>query len=369
MSESGTKTEAAAQAANSSAEWSSPGTVSIADAGVGGAAVSGSFAAPAGAPVQAILEALRGGERFLVCSHSRPDGDAVGSMLAMSLLLQQMGKHADLVTADGVPVVYRGLPGAGAIRHAQRVHGPYDAVILLECDALDRAQLCGLENFFCINIDHHLSGRPYADLNWIDVHAASAGELVYRLAKAAGATLSAEMATCLYTTVLTDTGGFTYGSVCESTFAMARELVHAGADPIAIARDVCYSATTAKVLILGAALNNLRREGRVAWLWVTHKDVVRTCAAEEDCEGIVNVAVGIAGVEVATFLRELPENRVRLSLRSKGRVNVAEIAAQLGGGGHGNAAGCTLEGPLDKTIERIVNQLRSSVAGFPAGAP
>jgi phosphoesterase RecJ-like protein len=132
---------------------------------------------------------------------------------------------------------------------------------------------------------------------------------------------------------------------------------------------VCYSATTAKVLILGAALNNLRREGRVAWLWVTHKDVVRTCAAEEDCEGIVNVAVGIAGVEVATFLRELPENRVRLSLRSKGRVNVAEIAAQLGGGGHGNAAGCTLEGPLDKTIERIVNQLRSSVAGFPAGAP
>ena len=156
------------------------------------------------------------------------------------------------------------------------------------------------------------------------------------------------MATCLYTTVLTDTGGFTYGSVGESTFAMARELVRAGADPIAIARDVCYSATTAKVLILGAALNNLRREGRVAWLWVTHKDVVRTCAAEEDCEGIVNVAVGIAGVEVATFLRELPENRVRLSLRSKGRVNVAEIAEKLGGGGHGNAAGCTLEGPLDQ---------------------
>ena len=141
MSESGTKTEAAAQAANSSAEWSSPGTVSIADAGVGGAAVSGSFAAPAGAPVQAILEALRGGERFLVCSHSRPDGDAVGSMLAMGMLLRQLGKRADLITADRIPPVYRDLPGADEMRTVMRVRGNYDAAILLECDGLDRTRL------------------------------------------------------------------------------------------------------------------------------------------------------------------------------------------------------------------------------------
>jgi phosphoesterase RecJ-like protein len=360
MSKFEVKLEAAAQAATPQTEWNATGA-----AGAIGVGASESEAAP----VEAILDVLRRGERFLVCSHSRPDGDAVGSMLAMNLLLRQMGKRADLVTADGVPVVYRALPGASLIRHAQRVHGPYDAVILLECDALDRAKLRGLENFFCINIDHHLSGRQYADLNWIDVHAASAGELVYRLVKAAGVTITQEMAVCLYTTVLTDTGGFTYGSVSESTFAMARELVQTGADPIAIAREVFYSASTAKVMILGAALNNLRREGRVAWLWVTHKDVVRTCAAEEDCEGIVNVAVGIAGVEVATFLRELPENRVRISLRSKGRVNVAEIAGQLGGGGHGSAAGCTLEGPLDRAIELILAVLRRSVAGFPVGAP
>ncbi len=313
-------------------------------------------------PVAAVLDVLRKGERFLVCSHSRPDGDAVGSMLAMGMRLEQRGKHADLVTADGVPTIYRGLPRAGSIRHAIRVQGNYDAVILLECDGIDRAQLHGLERYYLINIDHHLTGKPYANLNWIDYRAASVGELVLRLVKAASAVVTPEMATCLYTTVLTDTGGFTYGNVRETTFAVARELVAAGADPVGVAREVCYSATMAKILLLGAALNTLKREGRLAWLWVTHQDMMRTCAAEEDCEGIVNVGVGIAGVEVAAFLRELPEKRIRLSLRSKGKVNVAAIAVRLGGGGHGNAAGCTLDGPLGRALEAILDELRPAIA-------
>jgi phosphoesterase RecJ-like protein len=318
-------------------------------------------------PTAAILDVLRKGERFLVCSHSRPDGDAVGSVLAMGMLLEQMGKCADLVTADRVPTMYRGLPGAESIRHALRVHGPYDAVILLECDGIERPRLRGLEQFFLINIDHHLTGRPYANLNWIDHDAASVGELVHSLVKAAGCKVTPQMATCLYATVLTDTGGFTYGTVRESTFAVARELVHAGADPVRIAQDICYSASMSKVLLLGAALNTLKREGRLAWLWVTHQDMVRTCAAEEDCEGIVNVAVGIAGVEVAAFLRELPEKRIRLSLRSKGKVNVAQISERLGGGGHGNASGCTLEGPLGRALEEILIELRPAVAeAFPS---
>jgi len=313
--------------------------------------------------IAAILEVLRQGERFLVCSHARPDGDAVGSVLAMGMLLEQMGKRADLVTPDGVPAIYRGLPGADGIRRAVRIHGPYDAAILLECDGLERAQLRGLQDLFTVNIDHHLSGRMYGDLNWIDHEAASVGEMVYRLVLAAGATVTPEMATCLYTTVLTDTGGFTYGTVKASTFALARELVLAGADPVAIAREVCFSTPTSKVLLLGAALSNLKREGRLAWLWVTQKDMVRTCAAEEDCEGIVNFAVGISGVEAAVFLRELPEGRVRLSLRSKGKVNVAEVAERKGGGGHGSASGCTLNGPLARALEEILAELRGSVSG------
>jgi phosphoesterase RecJ-like protein len=315
-------------------------------------------------PMAAILQVLRQGERFLVCSHTRPDGDAVGSMLAMGMLLEQMGKHADLVTADQIPTVYNALPGAGAVRCATRVQGPYDAVILLECDGLERAKVRGLEKFFLINIDHHISGSHFAQLNWVDCQAASVGELVYRLVKAAGATVTAEMATCLYATVLTDTGGFCNGAVRASTFALAHELALAGADPVRIAQEVYHSTSTSKMLLLGLALSNLKREGRLAWLWVTHHDMVRACAAEEDCEGIVNYAVCIRGVEAAAFLRELPEGSIRLSLRSKGKVNVAAIAERLGGGGHENASGCTLEGPLHRAQEEILGELRRSVASF-----
>jgi phosphoesterase RecJ-like protein len=322
----------------------------------------GCGAQPPEDPTAAILDVLRKGERFLVCSHSRPDGDAIGSMLAMGFLLAQLDKRCELVLADRVPSIYRSLPGAASIRTAMRVHGPYDAVILLECDGIGRARLRGLEEFFLINIDHHVSGRPYANLNWIDCAAASVGELVHRLVRAAAATVTPEMATCLYTTVLTDTGGFCYGATRASTFELARELVVAGADPIAIAQEVCFSTQTSKILLLGAALANLKREGRLAWLSITHQDMVRTCAAEEDCEGIVNFALCIAGVEVAMFLRELPDRRVRLSLRSKGRFNVAAVAEQLGGGGHETAAGCTLQGPMARSLEEILSLLRPGIA-------
>src|SRR5215469_5982713 len=148
-------------------------------------------------PIATILDVIRRGERYLVCSHSRPDGDAVGSMLAMGMLLEWMGKRVDLVAADRIPSIYRALPGVENIRNALRVHGPYDAVVLLECDGLERTRLRGLEPFLHINIDHHATGHRFGDVNWIDRQAASVGEMVMRLIKAAGATLTPEMATCL----------------------------------------------------------------------------------------------------------------------------------------------------------------------------
>jgi phosphoesterase RecJ-like protein len=314
-------------------------------------------------PVSAILRVLHEGERFVVCSHSNPDGDAVGSMLAVGMLLDQMGKRADLVTADRVPAVYRRLPGAERIQTLLGVHGHYDAAILLECDGLARTRLRGLEPYLLVNIDHHVSGKPYAHVNWIEHGAASTGELVHRLVKQAGARVTPEMARCLYTTVLTDTGGFCYGALGASTFELARDLVVAGADPVAIAQDIYFSVPASKVMLLGAALNRLAREGPVAWLWVTLEDMARTHAAEEDCEGIVNYALGIAGIEAAVFLRELPEGQIRLSLRGKGDVNVALIAEKLGGGGHENAAGCTLDGPLEHALEQILIELRAAVTG------
>lgn len=316
------------------------------------------------APIEAILRALRQGSRFLVCSHSRPDGDAVGSMLAMGMLLRQMGKHVDLVSADRIPAIYRDLPESDTIQTTLRVHGSYDAVILLECDGLSRTRLSGLEPYFLINIDHHLSGVEFGHLNWIDRYATSVGELVYRLVRAAGATLTAEMASCLYISILTDTGGFCYGSTTARTFGVAQELTLAGADPIRLAQMVYFSTTTSKMLLLGAALSNLTREGRLAWLWVTHAEMMRSCAAEEDCEGIVNYAVGIRGVEAAAFLRELPDRSVRVSLRGKGAVNVAAIAERLGGGGHESASGCTLDGPLGHALDEILAELRPAVAAL-----
>jgi phosphoesterase RecJ-like protein len=312
-------------------------------------------------PIAAILDVLHRGERFLVCSHSRPDGDAVGSMLAMGMLLEKLGKRADLVTADRIPSVYRALPGAEAIHCLMRVHGPYDAVILLECDSLDRTRLRGLEPFYKINIDHHATGRAFAHLNWIDRDAASVGELVHRLIQGARVHVTPAMAQCLYTTILTDTGGFCYGGTRASTFALAEELTRAGADPVRIAQEIYFSTAMAKLLLLGAALSNLNREGRLAWLSISHEDMMRTCAAEEDCEGIVNYAISIAGVEAAAFLRELPEGRIRVSLRSKGRVDVSSLAARLGGGGHENAAGVTLDGPIKRALDEILGQLRPAV--------
>jgi phosphoesterase RecJ-like protein len=282
-------------------------------------------------------------------------------MLAMGMLLRTLGKRVDLVAADRVPNIYRSLPGAESVHFAMSVHGPYDAVIVLECDAVERTKLRGLQSFYLVNIDHHSTGRNFGHLNWIDRDAASVGELVFRLIKASGITVTSEIATCLYVTVLTDTGGFCYGGTRASTFALARELVEAGADPIRIAQEIYFSTSASKLLLLGAALSGLKREGRLAWLSVSHRDMLRTCAADEDCEGIVNYAVSISGVEAAAFLLELPEGRIRVSLRSKGTVDVSAIAERLGGGGHENAAGVTLEGPLPRALDEILVALRPAV--------
>lgn len=306
----------------------------------------------------AVLDVVRRGERFAVGSHARPDGDAVGSMLACGMLLTEMGKHADLISADPVPMIYRGLPCAGTIRPTAQLEGDYDAVILLECDGVPRSRLAGVEDRFLVNIDHHVSGRPFGAVNWIDTDACAVGEMVHRLAKAAGAEVTPQMATCLYAAVLTDTGAFCYEGTDAHAFELARELVGRGADPAAIAREVYFSNPLSKMLLLGAALANLRREGRLAWLWVTHEDMARTGAAEEDCEGIVNYAIAIAGVEAAVLLRELPDHRVRLSLRSKGHLDVARVASNFGGGGHRHAGGCTVEGPLRGATERILEIMK-----------
>lgn len=308
--------------------------------------------------LNAVLNEIANRHRFVLTSHARPDGDAIGSTLACGEILRRMSKNTDIVFRDGVPRVYQQLPFASNVIQADHVDGQYDAAILLECDNVQRTRLDGLEKYFLINIDHHKSGREFANLNWIDSKAVATGELVYRLARAAGVKISPEIATCLYTAVLTDTGAFMFEGTNEHTFELARELVLAGADPALCARHIYFGHSTAKLRLLGAALSALQREGPLAWIWVTQEQMERAGAKEEDCEGLVNYALSIGDVEVAVFFRELPDARFRVSLRSKGKLDVAHVAEQFGGGGHACASGCSVDGPLHAAVESILGKIR-----------
>ena len=306
-----------------------------------------------------VLQHIESVDRLVLTSHARPDGDAIGSVLACSQVLRKMGKKADVVLRDGVPHVYRRLPFADLVLQSPSISDVYQTAIILECDSIQRTALRGLDGRFLINIDHHLSGQPFAHINWIDPDACATAEMVFRLAREASVRISPEIATCLYTAVLTDTGSFAYHGTNESTFALAQELVRAGADPVRIAQQVYFSNPTSKMRLLGAALSTLHRDGNLTWMYVTRRDMERFGAIDEDCEGLANWAIGIEGVEVAAFFRELADRKHwRVSMRSKGHVNVANVAEHFGGGGHACASGCGLEGPLSVASERVLAQLR-----------
>jgi phosphoesterase RecJ-like protein len=269
-----------------------------------------------------------------------------------------MGKEAEIILHGGVPRVYQQLPFAETVKTADCVNDDYEAAILLECDSIQRTQLRGLANQFIISIDHHLSGRPFGHVNWIEPRAVATAEMIHKLAREASLPISPEIATCLYTAVLADTGSFMFEGTSERTFELARELVLAGADPVHCARSIYFAHSAAKLRLLGAALSNLHIDGHLAWIWVTREQIDQIGAKDEDCEGLVNYVLSIQHIEVAAFLRELPDGRFRISLRSKGQLNVAAVAEQFGGGGHACASGCSVAGPLDAAVQAILAQLR-----------
>lgn len=309
--------------------------------------------------LQQILQEIEKRRSFVVTSHARPDGDAIGSSLAMAQMLRGMSKKADVILADHVPVLYQPLPCADQVFHSSHVNGHYEAAIVLECDSAQRTRVDGIDRHFTISIDHHASSRPWANVNWIDAKACAVGEMVFRLALAGKVKITPEIATCLYAAVLTDTGSFSYSSTNAHTFELAKCLVQYGAQPAEIAHNVYFSSPIAKMRLLGAALTSLEREGAVSWMWVTRRDMEECGAIDEDCEGLVNYALGIAGVEVAVFFREIANERVRVSIRSKGAVNVAAVAEKFGGGGHDCAAGFSLAGPESVAMETVLKELRS----------
>jgi phosphoesterase RecJ-like protein len=310
----------------------------------------------------ALLAVFRAQRTFVITSHARPDGDAIGSSLALMHLLDAMAKEVTVCFADPIPQIYSFIPGIERICPALPTHA-VDCAILLECGSVARSGFPGIDARILINIDHHLSGRNFADHNWMDPEAVAVGAMIYELAMASGQSITPQIATCLYTAVLTDTGGFTYGRTTASTFGLAQHLLESGADAQGTTQAIYFSNPPSKMRLLGVALNRMRIDDAIAWSWVTKADMDASGATVEDCEGVVNFLIGMAGICAAGFLREEPGGAgYRISLRSKDQVDVAAVAGKFSGGGHRNASGGSIHEPLETALAQVVAALHAACA-------
>ena len=298
--------------------------------------------------------------RFAVTSHARPDGDSIGSQLAWAMALEELGKKVTVVNADRCPRPYTKLPGSDRIRVEPRLEGAYDGVFVLECNDLARTGVANLDRYTIINIDHHPKAQPFGDLNWLDSTAAAVGEMIYRLIQKLGLALSAEMAINLYAAILTDTGSFQFSNTRAHTFTIVSELVAAGADPGRLAELIYQSQPLGKVQLLARLLSGLKLDPSqsIAWITLTQKMLAETGTSLQDTEGLVNHPLSIEGVALVAFFREEDSGLYRVSLRSKGELDVGEVASRFGGGGHRNAAGLSVEGTPEEVERRVVAELR-----------
>jgi phosphoesterase RecJ-like protein len=243
----------------------------------------------------------------------------------------------------------------------------YDAVFVIECSDVMRPGLPALKDQFVVNIDHHSTTALFGSLNWIDSTAAAVGEMIYNLAKAIGAKVTQEIASCVYAALLTDTGSFHFSNTTERTFKIASELVRHGAQPAKLSQAIFYSYPYAKVMLIGAVLGTLQRDdsGRIAWITMTREAMERSGATEDDSDGIINYPLTVGDVEAVAFFRELSTSTYRISLRSKNRVNVARVAEGFGGGGHANAAGFTVKADYEELASDVIAKLKEAVASAP----
>lgn len=299
---------------------------------------------------------------FLITSHVKPDGDAIGSELALYFALRGLGKNVSIYNQDGVPDTYLFLPGAETV---SREFGPiesYDALFVLDCSDVDRIgqeskKLTAIK--YVISIDHHATNGNISDICILDPDASSTGELIYRLLRQIKVKITPEIAANLYTAILTDTGSFHYSNTGADALKIAGELVAAGANPSHIAGLIYESNPPAKIRLFTKVVQTLKleSEGRVASIFV-FRDMLREAGASlEHTENFVDFVRSIKGVEVALFFTEMDDRSFRVSMRSKGRINVEKIASRYGGGGHVNAAACRIPGDLDHVRDLIMRDI------------
>jgi phosphoesterase RecJ-like protein len=323
------------------------------------------------AELATIVEAIRARRRFVIASHSRPDGDAIGSQMAAALALRLLGKEVTLVNADPAPPPLMQFVGVPEIRIANRVDEPAGsdaAAIIMECSDLARTGVAGLDRFFVINIDHHPGNSAYGQLNWFDARASACGEMVFDLIQALGVRLTREIATHIYLAILTDTGSFHFSNITPRTFEICGRALEAGVDPVLVARAVYNSNSMARLKLFGAVLSAMRiaPSGRIAILHLDHEMARRAGGTYEDTEGLINEPLTVREIQAVVFFKQGENDQIRVSMRSKGDVDIGAIAKELGGGGHKNAAGCTVTGPIDARLEMFIEKIEEAIDGRPA---
>jgi phosphoesterase RecJ-like protein len=312
-----------------------------------------------------VLDAIDQGRRVLLFAHVYPDGDVLGSQLGLGLALRDAGRMVTFACAHAVPDPFQFLPGAADVQQWNAGQNAFDLVVALDCP--DPARLGGLldgargPGTRVLNVDHHGDNRRYGDVNWVDTKAAATGEMVFDLIEAAGLPLTADVAVNLYTAIVTDTGSFRYSNTTPKTLRVAARLVETGVDPAHVATTVYETREPGGLRMLGRILQGIETDpdGSLAWLVID-----RAMASSPDlseAEEFVNYPRSVRTAKVAVLFRELPD-RVKVSLRAKGEVDVARIAARLGGGGHPNAAGLIRSGSLSDAKAVVLGAIREALA-------
>lgn len=314
---------------------------------------------PTGNDPSLAVERLRRAHRILLTCHRNPDGDAIGSELALAELATAFSVEAVIVNRDPAPATLMELPGVERVTVAETLAESFldgfDLVVTVECPELDRCGFDNLDGRPILNIDHHLANPAYGEVNYLDEEAPAVGEMVWKMFRTADVAPSHDAATNTYVALVTDTGDFRYSNAKPRAFSAAAEMVETGADPPTVSEWINDGRTASSVRLLGEALKTLHFacDGRIASLAVDVDAFARAGADSTDTEEIINIPRAVSGVEAVVFCKQWEPGIVKVSLRSRGDVDVRSVAASFGGGGHTNAAGCTIEGDLETARARL----------------
>jgi phosphoesterase RecJ-like protein len=306
-----------------------------------------------------LISFLENEEKYFIVTHINPDGDAIGSSLALSMALEMLGKKTFLYDKDPIPEFYHYLPSYEIFTNSiSSLVTHNSSLILIDCNTPERAGIEGLNFKFSAVIDHHATEEVFGDIRWIVPEAAATGVMVFYLIKKLGINITREMAINLYSAISIDTGTFRFGNTTAETLRIAADLVEAGASPVSISNNLYETWSKERFALFSMALNTLEIRDGVAITYITQEMYKKTGTGPEDTENFPSFTKIIRDVKVSAFFRELDNNSWKVSLRSKGDINVALIASQMGGGGHKNAAGFVIKSELVSAKETLLKAIQ-----------